>query len=62
MSIQATFRTGTIECTVVRYGESAGPPGYLFPDARANERDAACARHLTDGTTWLRVTSKTRGG
>ncbi len=50
MSIHATFKTGNIECTVVRYGESAGPPGYLFPDAPAGERDAACARHLIDGT------------
>jgi hypothetical protein len=49
MSTDFTFRTGDIECTVVRYGESAGPPAYLFPDAPAGERDAACARYLIDG-------------
>jgi glyoxylase-like metal-dependent hydrolase (beta-lactamase superfamily II) len=49
MSIHATFRTGNIECAVVRYSETAGPPAYLFPDVPANERDAACARHLIDG-------------
>lgn len=50
MSTDFTFRTGDIECTVVRYSESAGPPAYLFPDAPAGERDAACARYLIDGT------------
>ncbi len=50
MSTDFTFRTGDIECTVVRYGESAGPPAYLFPDAPAGERDAGCARYLIDGT------------
>ena len=49
MSQPLTFRTGRIECTIVHYGESAGPPGYLFPDAPAPARDRACARHLVDG-------------
>ena len=50
MSTDFTFRTGDIECTVVRYGESAGPPASLFPDAPAGERDEACSRYLIDGT------------
>ena len=46
----ASIRIGNIEGAIVRYGESAGPPGYLFPDAPPEERDRASAEHLIDGT------------
>ena len=49
MTTGSSFRIGNTEGTIVHYGESAGPPGHLFPEAPPSERDQACAKHLIDG-------------
>ena len=49
MTTGSSFSIGNTEATIVHYGESAGPPGYLFPEAPPDERDRACAEHLIDG-------------
>ena len=48
MSTPVRFSVGSIQGTIIHYGESAGPPGYLFPTAPADQRDSACASHLVD--------------
>jgi glyoxylase-like metal-dependent hydrolase (beta-lactamase superfamily II) len=50
MTTGSAFRVGNTEGTIVQYGESAGPPSYLFPEAPPEERDRASAKHLIDGT------------
>ena len=50
MTAGPIFRVGDTDCSIVHYGESAGPPGYVFPDAPPEERAAASAGHLIDGT------------